>query len=59
MNDADCTRLRTINANIAEIENRSIAERRRFSVLLQDLRAAREKLIRRVSGAKPWHGLRE
>jgi hypothetical protein len=56
MDDAECTRLRTINANIAEIENRSIAEQRRFCVLLQDLRAAREKILRGSSGAKPWRG---
>jgi hypothetical protein len=53
MDDADCTRLRTINANIAEIENRSTSERSRLSVLLKDLRAAREKIMGRVSKSKP------
>jgi hypothetical protein len=44
-------RLRTINANIAEIENRSTSERTRLSLLLKDLRAAREKIMGRVSRA--------
>ena len=56
MDDADCMRLRTINANIAEIENRSTSERTRLSLLLKDLRAAREKIMGRVSRAKPWAG---
>jgi len=49
MDDADWMRLRTINANIAQIENRPTLERTRLSALLKDLRAAREKIMRRRS----------
>ena len=56
MDDADEVRLRRIDANIAEIENRSMAERIRLSALLKDLRAARKKIVGRVSAKKSWRG---
>jgi hypothetical protein len=58
MDDADEARLRRIDANIAAIENRSMAERMRLSALLKDLRAARGKIVGRVPAKKPWRGAR-